>query len=165
MSEHPEQVRLALTVFDELERLWSTVLALAQQGLHGNQLCLVATAATMKDVSLPENFALHQSERSLLLKLCEAVEPWVGAINGLQIIATSGPLLDALRQDQPSEHNAPPKLRVFTGKGLGLAEDIGNGAIVLVVRSFNAKQQLHVTRALLSRSVHMVTTHEFVLPA
>ena len=165
MAEKTEQVRLAITIFDDLERLWTTVLALLRNGLTVEQICLMAADTTMQKVRPPETIDADEADRNRLSGLCETVESWPGAIDGHLVVATSGPLLDTLRATRTFEATAETKPRVFTSRGENLLEPVANGATVLVVRSLEAKQQSLVTRTLLSSSVHRVTTHDFSAPA
>lgn len=162
MTSNAEQVRLAITVFDDPERLWSTVLMLLCNGLTHDQLCLVALAKKMKGSCLTYLQKLSGEERDRLTSFCEAVEEWADA-GSERVVATSGALLGSLRQAQdPRTGNGTGRQDLsFAWRTADLENHIGQGAIVLVARAASPAQQTVVTRALLSGSLHRVTTFEF----
>jgi hypothetical protein len=153
---------LVFTVFDEIDRLWRTVLSLIDKGVEADQLCIVGTTRSRSalesrlrtpdaDGDEPHRHALH----------LQAVLPTIWLDHHRSVVATAGSVLRLL--------GGPDR---GTGSLEGLPDAVGRlreaiaalasqGVTVLVVSSVDPGQQLSATRTLLDHSSHWVTTHEF----
>ncbi len=163
MSAGADQYRLAVAVFDDPDRLWSALRVLVHGGLGLDQICLVASASTMERLPAPgsDRAALGQIAEVLTLLLDRTTDP-----AGRDLVATPGPLLEALRQVADAQHNAVNGTSTAgTSVRPKIADHVFDGAITLFVRSNTPVQQSLATRALLSQSSRIVKTFEFTLAA
>ncbi len=161
MGLHPDHFRLALTAFDDVKVVMPTIVELIGAGLGLEQFCLIGPADVMANFAAADaGFDGHLDHAA---NLHEAVEPWPGSADGSPIVATSGPVLEAILR---SSAGADPisQVGITTKQILDLERQMRAGSVVLVVKSLDHKQQRLATRTLLAKSEQRVTTYGFLLP-
>lgn len=158
MSPGADQYRLAVAVFDDPQGLWRAVRALMSDGVLLEQLCLAAVDTTMARLDHP---ARGGGDGHLASALLSQVQDWPGEIGRPSIVATSGPLLDALRQVRDGWPDASADGHAVSHHRPELADHVLVNNVTLVVRSHTPAQQSQTTRTLLSHSSHRVKTFEF----
>lgn len=159
-----DRVRLAITAFDEPERLWQTLNDLLKQGIGPEQMCLVARPEALKAVSQVKATILPPAQMARLAGLCSSTRsvPMPAARNGKPLEASCGPLLDLLLQDPLRS----PLSVVQSEEDRKLFDEFAHeNDVVLVVLSNQPRQQLAATRAMLAGSLRRVTTHEYAIAA
>lgn len=160
LARDGDQCRLAITTFDEAAVLWRTVSALLQAGLQIDQLCLVALESTMASIEPIERTFDGRVEQ--VAALCRQVSDWRGFFDSQSVVATSGQLRSVL-QSQRSDGQLANQIGGTSAHLSDFVDQIKNGSIALAVRSSDAQQHISVTRTLLAKSTHKVTTFSFML--
>lgn len=158
-----EHCRLAVTTFEEPERLWRAVAALLDAGLATEQICLVGLASTMARFAATVSGTPDQVRRATAL--FSDLHDWPGTSDSQLIVGTSGELLRALLQAQAISVGPNGETSTSIRKKLDLEGQVRDGNIALVVGSSGARQQLLTTRNLLAISSHRVLAYEFSLRA
>ena len=163
MNQGADQLRLAITAFDDPQEVWSTILALLAKGFAIEQFCLVALAAIMARVGPLER--VFGAESSSLRALTEQVEDWptggARASDGHRLVATSGSLFRSMLPAPGDGHST--KAHITEEHRSELESQVRRGAIVLIVKASNPAQQWLSTRTLLDQSSHSVKTYEFAV--
>lgn len=161
MTPRSEQVRLAITVFDEFERLWNAMLDLLEAGLSNEHICLLALEATAEALRRSSPAMRRPEDQQWLARLLDRMEPWTVGRNGGRIVGTDGGLMRLVKRQQPNGSGNEKLPLIIGGQKVDLETIVGQGAVALLVQSSNPSQQSRVTRILLSHSTHWITTHEF----
>ncbi len=160
MSATIEQIRIAITVFDDPERLWGAVLALLRNGLSSTQLCLLARESSLAGACNAYLQNSPKEDRQHVAALCERVED-LPCERRERIVATGRSLLVSLLGTRASCDNHAPVALILSHDTTDLDNEIEQGLVALIAKSSDPRQQSIVTRTLLNRSVHRVTTCEF----
>lgn len=162
MNDGSGYVRLAITVFDRPAKLCSALLALMEEGLAAEQLCLVALSSTMK--RMRRLMRKGESGWTRVAVLTENLVDWPGAPIGRRVVATSSPLVEALPHVLDGGNVIKTQVHSPAGDGHLFSEHIRDGGVALIVGSATPAQQAGSTRILLAQSAHGVKTYEFNLP-
>ena len=160
MTPRLQQYRLAIAVFGEPDSLWAAIGDLVSKGFKPDQLCLAGQASRMR--GLARSPAARAEAAALLLADLEGLD-----IGEAGLVATSGPLLDALRGDWPGSEPGADTSGVWLASDIRarLNREMADGGVMLVASALSADQQLRGARVLLGHACGYVQTHEFSVPS
>lgn len=162
MAPRTERARLAFTVFDETDRLWSAILSLIDEGIDIGQLCIISNQDQKAALVVSLRGDKFAGRLAQLEPLVQSMKPCPWLAHSRSVLATSGPVLSRLNgSDCGIEHGAPlPKAIATLRESIACIPSLG--VTGLIVNSRDPGQQSLATRTLLEHSLHWVTTHEFV---
>jgi hypothetical protein len=164
MTIQIDRVRLAITAFDEPERLWQTLNDLLGRGIDPGQMCLMGRPRVLKAACKIKAGLVPPAKLNRLAGLCAATQEFsLPALwGGGAFVASSGPLLDLLLQ----ERSGSPFVKSSSEDDRRVLDDLAHADdVILVVQSRAPRQQLVATRAMLAGSLRRVTTHEYAMTA
>jgi hypothetical protein len=163
MTTEPRKARLSIGIYDQADRLCSTVVKLIERGFSEEQLGLAALRSTVEKLQTATQLEIASRQR--ILRLLNEVHPLRDPDGGERLVSSRGPILTFLR-----DHGISQPL---TGGGSGqmttamraeIERQIREGATALAIASQTTDQQWLSTRILLEESAFPVQTHEFRLP-
>ena len=157
MTSGADQFRLTVASFDDAAGLWRAMEALLQDGITRGQICVLAPAESMPRLDVAEEGSMPETFSDGWLP---PLKSWRDESGSRSIVATAGPLLDALSSLSDSTSNlANPT----PSRGVVLSDYVVQNAITLVVRSTSPAQQSLTARTLLKQSSYRVRTFEFAV--
>lgn len=157
-----EYVRLGMTVFDEPDRALETVRALTGAGLEVDQVGLIALEPVMsRCATLSSKWPQRAGESRALF---ERLQQLCVLADGAALFSTSWALFDPIRRAvEPDGHPAgASRAREHRDE---LDRLLRSGAVAVVARAADSRQQQTITRLLLANSLHRVTTYDLPRPA
>lgn len=153
-------VRIGLTVFDAPDRALEAICALTAAGLGVEQVGLVALGPVMSECAKRSSNWLKVAKVDGLFQ-----QPQTLCVlsDGKPLIATSASLFE------PIEAAIGPQSGSTTVRAREQRKELEKllqaGAIALVAKAADARQQEKITRLLLANSQHRVTTYDVPRPA
>jgi hypothetical protein len=160
MGESAGPLRLAIGVFHEPERLEGAITDLFADNFTARDMCLVGTRRAFDTIIPAPASPAVPDPRTLLSQQLQTILP---PVQDQELVATSGELLGMLLRHAKwsmgaSTLSSSGLLPELLGKS---TDDIGEGAIALLVSAPDPILQHRSSRILLRHSAHTVQTHEF----
>ena len=152
---------LSIGVFDKFAALHSALADLNADEFGQDRLCILGLPSVLR-AEVP-NYRDAEFGQPLLLALLSRLQERALPHSDLEVLATSGPTLDALSA-LPSVDGGPTRLDFdrlsrFSGS---LSGHIASGGVALVIQTTCAAIQDQSTRILLRHATLGVFTHEFL---
>jgi hypothetical protein len=160
MGENADLFRLAISVFDEPQRLEGAITDLFADNFDERDMCLVGTRQAFdRLMPMSAGAAVPKPSRALLAGQFQPLSPLT---ENQDVVATSGDLLRTLLS-HAKWHGGARTPRSFPLQELlaRSSDHIGRGAIALLVSAPDPLLQHRSSRILLRHSAHTVQTHEF----
>ena len=158
MRAHTDRLRLAISVFYDVERLCRTLVEFAGLGLTAKDLCLAGQSA-----DLDKGAALHRALTEKCAELAPLLERIIkldGVGKSAKLCVTNGPVIRALRR--PQLPDGPSCLETLMAGEVGtmIRDHASKRGIITAARAATPQLQDQCVRVLLRHSQHTVHAQE-----